>query len=122
TAVLLVPVLPRTRALHARVDYLGAALLVGGVTAVLLGLVWGGVERPWGSATVIGLLVGGGALLALLVLRAGRVPAPIIPVRLFRDRTFALAGGAGFCIGACLFGAIYYVPLLLQAAQHRSAS
>ncbi len=121
-AVLLVPVLSRTRRLEARVDYAGAALLIGGVSALLLGIVWGGVERPWGSATILGLLVAGVLLVAAFVAHEPRVPAPILPLRLLRERTFAVACSAGFCVGACLFGAIFFVPLFLQVAEHRSAS
>ncbi|MDQ1727843.1 MAG: hypothetical protein QOK14_1888 [Frankiaceae bacterium] len=122
TALVVAPVLPRVRAVHARVDYLGAALLVGGISSLLLGAVWGGVERPWGSATILGLLAAGAVLLLAFVVRERRFATPILPVRLFQDRSFAIACTAGFFVGACLFGAIYFVPLFLQVAQHRSAS
>ena len=45
------------------IDYLGAALIVSGVSSLLLALVWGGQRYRWGSSTILGLLVCGGLLL-----------------------------------------------------------
>src|SRR5437879_5347492 len=47
-----------------RIDYLGAALLTGGVAALILLTSWGGSQYAWGSATIIGLGIAGVALLA----------------------------------------------------------
>ncbi|MCU1677477.1 MAG: drug resistance transporter, EmrB/QacA subfamily [Frankiales bacterium] len=121
-AVLLWRLLPRSRAVEAPVDYRGAALLVASVSCLLLAVTWGGVEKPWGSATVLALITAGAGLLIAFVAAQHRTAAPIMPVRLFRDRTFALSCAAGFCVGAGMFGAIFFVPLFLQVARHASAS
>jgi EmrB/QacA subfamily drug resistance transporter len=102
---------PHTR--H-RIDYLGAGLLASGIGALILVATWGGTQYAWGSATIVGLTVAGFALLAAFVWQERRATEPIIPLRLFRSRTFDLAGAMGFTIGIAMFGAIIYLPLFLQ--------
>jgi EmrB/QacA subfamily drug resistance transporter len=96
------------------IDWLGAALMVAGVSCLLLALSWGGNQYPWGSATIIGLFVAGGVLALLFLLQESRANEPILPLKLFRRRTFALANGAGFVLGLVMFGSIIFIPLYLQ--------
>ena len=56
--------LPFARQDH-EIDFVGAALLVAGVSTLLLGLVWGGSEYPWGSPVIVGLLAASVALTAV---------------------------------------------------------
>ncbi|TDC35955.1 DHA2 family efflux MFS transporter permease subunit [Micromonospora sp. 15K316] len=102
------------------VDWLGAALLVAGVSSLLLALSWGGNEYAWGSGVIIGLIVAGAVLGALFVLQERRVAEPILPLRLFRLRTFALANTAVFVIGLVMFGSIIFIPLYLQIVKGAS--
>jgi MFS family permease len=51
-----------------------------------------------------------------------RVPEPILPPRLFRQRTFVLCGIAGFFVGMAMFGALSYLPLYLQIVKGESAT
>jgi EmrB/QacA subfamily drug resistance transporter len=104
---------PHTRREH-RVDYLGAALMVAGCSALLLALSWGGNEFAWGSATIIGLLAAFAVLTVLFVVVEGRAEEPILPLRLFRRPTFSLANASTFILGFAMFGSIIYVPLYLQ--------
>lgn len=96
------------------IDWLGAALMVAGVSCLLLGLSWGGNQYAWGSPTIIGLFVAGGVLALLFLLQESRASEPILPLKLFRRRTFALANGAGFVLGLVMFGSIIFIPLYLQ--------
>jgi EmrB/QacA subfamily drug resistance transporter len=96
------------------IDYLGAALLTGGVTALILLTTWGGNEYPWSSATIVGLGVAGVALLSVFILHERRAPEPIIPPSLFRSSVFRVATSLGFVIGLAMFGAIIFIPLFLQ--------
>jgi len=111
--------LPHVRSEH-RIDYLGAALLVTGVSQLLLALSWGGNEYAWGSGTIVGLFVGGAVLSVLFVLWELRAVEPILPMRLFRDRTFSLANVGTFVLGVAMFGAIIYIPLYLQIVKGHS--
>jgi EmrB/QacA subfamily drug resistance transporter len=97
-----------------RIDYLGALLLAGGVSALTLLTTWGGDEYAWGSAEIVGLAAAGLALLALFVWQERRAPEPILPLDLFRSGVFRVATVMGFAIGMAMFGAIIFIPLYLQ--------
>jgi EmrB/QacA subfamily drug resistance transporter len=97
-----------------RIDFLGAALLSGGVAALILVTTWGGNQYAWGSTTIMGLAVAGVLLLAAFVWQERRAPEPIMPLSLFRSSTFNVAGAMAFSIGMAMFGAIVFIPLYLQ--------
>jgi EmrB/QacA subfamily drug resistance transporter len=118
TAVLRLPFTRR----HHRIDYAGAALLVGGVSALLLVLVWGGSEYPWGSATILGLLATGLALTVAFVLRQRFAAEPILPLRLFGDQVFSVSSAMSFLLGGAMFGGIVYLPVFLQIVTGASAT
>lgn len=105
-----------------RVDYLGAALLVAGVTPLLLALSWGGTEYPWGSAQIIGLFAVSVVLLAWFVVVELRSPEPILDLRLFRNRVYTPTLLAAFLIAIGMFGTILYLPLFVQAVLGRTAT
>ena len=109
---------PHTR--H-RIDYLGAALLSGGVGALILLATWGGTEYAWGSNEIIGLGIVGVGLLVVFVWWERRAPEPILPLQLFRSRIFSVANAMGFTIGMAMFGAIIFIPLFLQIVYGVSA-
>ena len=97
-----------------KVDYLGAALLAGGLSAIVLFTSLGGSTWAWGSSQIIALIVIGVVALAGFVFVESRVPEPILPLSLFRNRTFAVTSAVGFIVGLALFGAVTYLPLYLQ--------
>ncbi|GAB3947811.1 MDR family MFS transporter [Micromonospora vulcania] len=111
--------IPFQRRDHA-IDWLGAALLVAAVSSLLLALSWGGNEYSWGSGVIIGLFVAGVVLGALFLLQETRVAEPILPLRLFRSPTFALANSAGLVLGLVMFGSIIFIPLYLQIVKGAS--
>ncbi|KAB1904284.1 MFS transporter [Micromonospora tulbaghiae] len=102
------------------VDWIGAALLVAGVSCLLLALSWGGAEYAWGSGVIVGLFAAGVVLGVLFVVQEARTKEPILPLRLFRSATFALANGAGFVLGLVMFGSIIFIPLYLQIVKGAS--
>jgi EmrB/QacA subfamily drug resistance transporter len=104
------------------VDWLGAVLLMAGVSLTLLATVWGGTQYPWGSAQIVGLYAAGAALLGWFAWQERRAHTPIVPVRLFKRRTFTLANAAALSVGSCMFGAIMFVPLFVQGAIGASAT
>ncbi len=105
--------IPANRVPH-KIDWLGTALMSSGVTAIILLTTWGGTQYAWGSGLIIGLgLVGVALLVAFCVVEAKAVE-PLIPLGLFRNRTFNAASGVGFIIGFAMFGAIVYLPVYLQ--------
>ncbi|BCL13766.1 MFS transporter [Micromonospora sagamiensis] len=113
--------LPRYRTEH-RIDWLGAALLSAGITALVLITTWGGNEYDWLSPQILGL-----AAVALLTLGAftvveRRVSEPILPLGLFVNRNFALVSVVGFLLGFAMFGAMNFLPLYQQTVQGASAT
>jgi EmrB/QacA subfamily drug resistance transporter len=97
-----------------RIDILGAALLSGGVCALILFTTWGGNEYAWGSPVMVGLAIAGVVFLALFVWWETKASEPIVPLGLFRSRVFSVANAMGFSIGMAMFGAIVFLPLYLQ--------
>lgn len=100
------------------VDYLGAALIVSGVSALLVWVSLAGNEFDWASGTSAALVGLGGALLAVagyVELRVAR--EPVIPLRIFRDRTTSLAIFASVMVGVAMFGATVYLSQYFQVAR-----
>jgi EmrB/QacA subfamily drug resistance transporter len=116
-------VLPETvKRLKASIDYLGSLLLMGAITCIVLLTTWGGTEYEWSSPTIVGLGVAGVVLIALFVTTERRVEEPVMPLRLFRNRTFTLSSAVSFIVGLAMFGALSYLPLFLQMANGASAT
>ncbi|MDT0321143.1 MDR family MFS transporter [Streptomyces millisiae] len=113
--------LPKRRSPH-RIDYLGAALLVVGITSIVLVTTWGGTEYDWGSAQIVGLAVLGALSLVTFVWSQTRVAEPIMPLHIFHSRNFTLMAAIGFLVGFVMFGATLYLPLFQQAVQGASAT
>ncbi|WP_253195660.1 MDR family MFS transporter [Streptomyces sp. JHA26] len=105
-----------------RIDLAGAALITAGVTAVLLYLDRAADEHGWGSPAGLGLLAAGVAAGALFVLAERRAADPVIPLRLFANRVFRVAGIFGFLAGVAMFGGIVFLPVHLQVVSGFSAT
>lgn len=112
-AVLLAVTLTESFERHDRkVDYLGTALLTGGLVAVLLAL----LGEPGLSASKLLLFFGGVATLALFVFVEGRAEDPIVPPDLFRDRILSVSAFGNLAMGGVLLGVSVYVPLFVQGS------
>ena len=98
----------------ARIDWAGAALLVGGVTCCLLVLSWGGVEFPWGSPIILGTAALALSSLGGLVWNERRASDPILPPRLFGDAVFLRGVLVAAISSLGLFGATFLLPLYFQ--------
>jgi EmrB/QacA subfamily drug resistance transporter len=107
---------------EARVDYLGAALIVGAVSSLVLYLSWAGPDVGWTSATGVALLVATVVLAALFVLVERRAAEPIIPMELFGQWTFTSNVTFAMIMGVGMFGGLIYLPIYLQAVKGFSAT
>jgi EmrB/QacA subfamily drug resistance transporter len=121
--IVLVPLAARllreTRGPAGRLDLPGLALVSGG----LLGLVWGlihGNGDGWTSPQIVGSLVVGALLTAAFVAWELRAPAPMLPMRFFRNRAFAAANGASLFMYFGMFGSIFLLTQFLQTVQGHS--
>ncbi|MHC3816425.1 disulfide bond formation protein DsbA [Streptomyces sp. CB02488] len=109
-AVLHIPV---RRTKHT-IDYLGTFLIASVATCLVLVASLGGTTWPWGSAQIIGLAVLSVLLLVAFVYVERRAAEPVLPLKLFRIRTFSLVAVISFVIGFAMFGAMTYLPTFLQ--------
>lgn len=98
------------------IDWSGSLLIMGGTLMILLGLDFGDVVFPWASATVINLLIFGSLVLGLFILNEWKIALnPIIPLRLFTNRSTVAAYGV-FAFNSYVFiGLAYYLPLYSQS-------
>jgi EmrB/QacA subfamily drug resistance transporter len=119
-AVIAVAFQPRTDHVHHRIDYLGAAVLTAGLSAIVLFTSLGGTSYSWSSPFMIALIVTGVAMLILFPFVEHRASEPILPNALFRNRIFVVASAVGFIIGLALFGAVTFLPLYLQVVKGHS--
>lgn len=101
-----------------RVDWLGSALVVSGTVLFMLGMEFGGVSHPWKSAIVICFLIFGLLILAVFVFVEWKfAKIPIMPLRLFTNRTNALSYITSVFHGVVFIGGCYFLPLYFQAVR-----
>jgi EmrB/QacA subfamily drug resistance transporter len=112
---------PETERVQARLDLRGAQLVCSGMGLAVFGLqqasTWG-----WGSAATWTCLVAGLALLALFVLAELRCPEPLVPIRLFSNRGFAVDNVVLFLISVCFVPLFFFTSLYAQVSLGKSAS
>ncbi len=93
---------------------------LGLVSVGLLGVVWAlvrGNSVGWTSPEIVGAFVGGLIVLGLFVAWELRAKAPMLPMRFFRNRTFAAANGASLFMFFGMFGSIFLLAQFLQTVQ-----
>jgi len=122
-AIVAIVLLQRTLHLPARVkrvvriDYLGAALITSGVSLLLIWVTLAGSQFEWQSLTSFAMLIGAVVLLVAAVIVEFRAPEPIIPLGLFRNRTFSLTTVASLAVGVSLFGTSVFLSQYMQLAR-----
>ena len=102
-----------TRTSH-RIDYAGASLLAAVLSAVTLSTDLGGTTYPWSSPIIVGLIAISVLALVMFLVAERRAAEPVLPLHLFKNRTFASATGVGAVVGFAMFGSVTYMPLFLQ--------
>ncbi|GAA2452737.1 MDR family MFS transporter [Agromyces soli] len=109
--------LPKPNRERVRIDYLGAVLLTVGVSVLLIWVSMGGSQFEWDSMQ--SYLMIGGAVLALLafIVTEFFVPEPIVPMSLFRNRTFTLSVIASISVGVAMFATSVFLAQYFQLAR-----
>jgi EmrB/QacA subfamily drug resistance transporter len=108
--------LPESRGAAERLDPVGVALVSTGV----IGLVWALVRANdvgWSSLEILGTLLAGTILLVAFVAWEQHVPAPMVPMRLFRSRAFALGNVTTFLMSGATFAAAFLIIQEFQFAR-----
>lgn len=108
--------LPESHGAPERLDLVGVALVTGGVVALVWALVRAN-DVGWSSAQIISTLVAGGALLLALIRWEQRVREPMLPLRMFRSRTFAAGNLTTFLMSGATFAAAFLITQEFQFAR-----
>jgi EmrB/QacA subfamily drug resistance transporter len=106
---------------HHKLDWLGLGLLSPGLAAVIYGLAESGSSGGFGEAQVLVPIAVGAVALALFVRHALRASEPLIDLRLFKNRTFAVSSGTLMLVIISVFGGMLLLPLYLQTVRGESA-
>ncbi len=105
-----------------KMDYLGAVLIAAAASLPLIWVTFAGQHFPWWSRETAEFL-GGTALLAILaVIVETRVSEPLVPLRVVRERTTALAILASLAVGVAMFGSAVFLGQYFQIARGYSAT
>jgi len=113
--------IPKVKREHS-IDYLGALLLVSGVSSLLLGLSVYGPQDGWQNSKTLLTIAAAIVLMLLFIFQESRAKEPIIPLTLFKNHTFSVTSVMAFIIGAGMFGAIIMLPLYFQIVKGDSAT
>jgi EmrB/QacA subfamily drug resistance transporter len=104
-----------------KLDWLGLGLLSPGLALTIYGLANTGSAGGFGHAKVLVPIAVGFLMLGLFVRHALRADEPLIDLRLFKNRTFAVASGTLTLVIISVFGGMLLLPLYLQAVRGESA-
>lgn len=99
------------------IDYFGIVLLAVGVSTLLIWVSMGGSQFDWDSGTSIALAVTAGVAIAAFVAVEFFVKEPIVPMSLFRNRTFTLSVVASIAIGVSMFATSVFLAQYFQLAR-----
>lgn len=100
-----------------KIDYAGATLIAVGVSTILIWVTLAGKNFEWASGMSYFLCGLGIVLLALAIWVESKVEEPIIPLRLFRDRTTSLATFSSITVGVAIFGSAVFLGQYFQIAR-----
>jgi EmrB/QacA subfamily drug resistance transporter len=109
---------PHAAHIKHEIDYMGAFFLATTLTCIVLFTTQGGVTLPWDSPQLWFTLIFGLVALGGFIYEERHASEPIIPLHLFKERTFLLCCLIGFIIGTSLFGAMTFLPLYLQVVKN----
>jgi EmrB/QacA subfamily drug resistance transporter len=112
--------LPTTKR-EVKIDYLGAVLLMGGVSILLIWVSLAGQQFAWASTTTAVMVGGGLVVLALAAVVEGKVATePVVPLQLFKDRTITLATVAAILVGIVMLTATTFLAEYFQTSRGMS--
>ncbi len=112
--------LPRKPRKAVQMDYPGIVLIASGVSSLLIWVSLAGQQYDWLSWQTAGLVGLGLSLIVAAVLQERRAKQPLIPLRLFSDRTVVLAVIASIAVGTAMFGTTVFLSQYMQLARGKS--
>lgn len=109
--------LPKLAKRRVRIDYLGAVLITSGVSLLLIWVSVAGRSFEWASVPSFAMVTGAALLLIAAVFVEFKAPEPIIPLSMFKNRTFTLAVIASISVGVSMFGTSVFLSQYMQLAR-----
>ncbi len=107
---------------QSKIDYAGAITLLVAVVPLLLALTLDKAQNAWTSPLILGLLALSVVGLVLFFVAESRASSPILPLHLFRNRTFAITSMTSVVIGITLFAAIFFLSIYMVNVLGASAT
>ncbi|HEX9035015.1 MAG TPA: MFS transporter [Streptosporangiaceae bacterium] len=105
-----------------RFDLTGAVTVTLGLTFIVYGLITGAASQAgqahWTDPAVLASLAGGGALVAAFVLVERRAAHPLVPLRIFADRSRSGGYVVAILLNTAMFGILFFMTLFLQRIWH----
>jgi EmrB/QacA subfamily drug resistance transporter len=102
------------RVVGGAIDAAGALTIAGAATALVLLTSLGGTRYSWLSYQTFALAVIGLILTVAFIRIERRAAQPLLPPRLFVNRSFVISALLGFVVGFAMFGSITYLPIFMQ--------
>jgi EmrB/QacA subfamily drug resistance transporter len=99
--------------LRAPIDWLGTIMLILAVVPLLLGLTLDKTLYPWTSPLILGMFAGSAVATALFLFVETRAASPVLPLNLFRNRSFSLINLISVLNGAAFFAAILFLSIFM---------
>jgi EmrB/QacA subfamily drug resistance transporter len=109
--------LPQRAKRSVTIDYAGAILIAGGVSLFLIWMSMAGKQFDWASLETLIMVTGAVVLLAAAVIVELKAKEPIIPLSMFRNRTFTLSVIASISVGVSMFGTSVFLAQYMQLAR-----
>ncbi|MEU4091223.1 MFS transporter [Streptomyces sp. NPDC026673] len=103
-----------------KVDWAGAFFVTAAVSLLLVWVTFAGDKYEWFSWQTYALLSGAVLLVLVFVLVESRASEPIMPLRLFRNKTISLTSVASLFVGTAMFGATVFLSQYFQLARGES--
>ena len=107
----------RSERTRRRIDWAGAGLLAATLSAIILVTDLGGVTYAWSSPIVLALMAVSVVTLVAFIAVERRAAEPVLPLRLFANRAFAVTSAVALVVGFAMFGSVTYLPLFLQVVK-----
>jgi EmrB/QacA subfamily drug resistance transporter len=105
---------------HRKFDFAGAASITSGLMLLVYALTRA-TQHGWATTETIGLLVASAALIGAFFLIELRSKAPLLPLRIFRNRTLTASNVSGLLMGGAIFAQFFLLTLYMQEVLHYSA-
>ncbi|HEU5138655.1 MAG TPA: MDR family MFS transporter [Bacillales bacterium] len=105
-----------------KIDWWGAATLIGAVVTLMFGLELGGKEYAWDSMVILGLFAVFAAFFALFLYAESKASEPIISFRMFQNRLFAATNAVALLYTIPFIVATVFIPIYIQGVFGGSAT